>query len=310
MLDQQRLEAALDRDGDPLDLLRLALEPAADPVADPADTGLQGPQQLTGADELLPAGEDLAAQQAAVGGRLGDVAPRLVVGAVHVVAAAVAVISTWAAWAVATSLGPPARPTGRPRRGSAGRRPRGRSRRRRAARARCGSRATSRRPAAARPRRRAAPSTVNSGERSRPRSREHLLQVRGDLVAGAGRDPVEHDRDRGAALGGRAQEVPGHLVGVAGGRGDEEPEVGGGQQLGGERAVADLDRVDVRGVEDRQARRARSRPARAGATGVAGGRRGAREVGQDAGVVEPAGVGRVEAPAPATGSSGAARRAR
>ena len=130
-------------------------------------------------------------------------------------------------------------------------------------------------------------STVNSGERSRPRSRQHLLQVRGDLVARAGGDPVEHDRHRGAALGRRPQEVPRHLVGVAGGRGDEQPQVGRCEQLGGQGAVADLDGVDVGGVEDRQAgghgvdRHELERPR------VASRPSAARQVGQDPGVVEP-----------------------
>ena len=62
------LEAGLDRDGDPLGLLRLALDRVDEPVAQPADPGLQRLEQLAGADELLPAGEHLAAQQGAVGG--------------------------------------------------------------------------------------------------------------------------------------------------------------------------------------------------------------------------------------------------
>ena len=79
---------------------------------------------------------------------------------------------------------------------------------------------------------------------------EHPGQVGGHglqrLVGGA----VEHDRDRGGPVGGLAQEAPRHLVGVPGGGGDEEPQVGGGQQLGGQGAVALLHGVDVGGVED------------------------------------------------------------
>ena len=76
----------LDRDGDPLGLLRLALDRVDDPVAQPADPGLERLEQLAGADELLPARQHLAAQQGAVGGRLGDLRTTAVVGRVGVVA--------------------------------------------------------------------------------------------------------------------------------------------------------------------------------------------------------------------------------
>ena len=86
---------------------------------------------------------------------------------------------------------------------------------------------------------------------------QHPGQVGGDGADGVRRGAVEHDRHGGTALGGLAQEVPRHLVGVPGGGGDEEPEVGGGQQLGGQGAVALLDRVDVGCVEDGEALRHR-----------------------------------------------------
>jgi hypothetical protein len=70
VLEDQRLEAGLDGDGDPLGLLRLALDRVDQAVAEPADLGLQALEQLAGADELLPAGQHLAAQQGAVGGRV------------------------------------------------------------------------------------------------------------------------------------------------------------------------------------------------------------------------------------------------
>ena len=73
--------------------------------------------------------------------------------------------------------------------------------------------------------------------------------MRGDLVRGLGRHAVEHDGQRGAALLRGPQEVPGDRVGVAGRGRDEEPQVGGGEQLGGELAVGGDDRVDVGGVE-------------------------------------------------------------
>ena len=50
----------------------LPLHGVDDPVAEPADLGLQRLEQLAGADELLPAGQHLAAQQGAVGGGLDD----------------------------------------------------------------------------------------------------------------------------------------------------------------------------------------------------------------------------------------------
>ena len=108
-----------------------------------------------------------------------------------------------------------------------------------------------------------------------------------------GGGPVEHDRDGGAAVGGLLEEVPRHLVGVARGRGHEQPEVGRREQLGGERAVALLDRVDVGGVEQGEPLRDRGRGDQLERAGVAGGARRAFEVGQDPARVEPVGVGRV-----------------
>ena len=80
VLEDQRLEPGLDGDGDPLGLLRLAADGVDDPVAQPADAGLERLEQLTGPDELLPAREHLAAQQGAVGRRLADLPDRVVVG--------------------------------------------------------------------------------------------------------------------------------------------------------------------------------------------------------------------------------------
>jgi hypothetical protein len=74
--------------------------------------------------------------------------------------------------------------------------------------------------------------------------------VRADLSHRLHCRSVQDDRYGRAALGSQLQEVPGNLVGVAGGRGDEQPQVSGREQLSGERAVALLDRVDVRRVED------------------------------------------------------------
>ena len=88
VLEDEGLEAGLDGHGDAFGLLGLALDGVDDPVADPADAGLQRPQQLAGADELLPAGQHLAAQQGAVGRRLADRGHGPVVGLVGVLAQA------------------------------------------------------------------------------------------------------------------------------------------------------------------------------------------------------------------------------
>ena len=84
VLEDQRLQPGLDRDGHPLGLLGLALDRVDHAVADPADPGLQRPEQLAGADELLPAGQHLAAQQGAVGRGLGHRRDRAVVRRVGV----------------------------------------------------------------------------------------------------------------------------------------------------------------------------------------------------------------------------------
>ncbi len=227
-----------------------------EPVAQPADAGLERAQQLAGADELLPAGEHLAAQQRAVGGGADDVGDRL-------------------------------RRRRRRRRALSPRRSRSaRGRRRRRGRLRRVMRADG-----------AVEGLAHDlgarvdvvGQRLEPgadlgdvvgRQQPVLVDLAlGDdeerrvLEAAAGEHPrqvgrdgldrlvgraVEDDRDRGRPLGGLLEEAPRHLVGVARGRGDEQPQVGGGQQLGGEQPVALLDRVDVGGVEDREARAART----------------------------------------------------
>ncbi len=83
-------------------------------------------------------------------------------------------------------------------------------------------------------------------------SLEHAGEVRGDLVGRARRHPVEHHRERGPAVAGGLQQVPGNGVGVPGGGRDEEPEVGGGQQLQRELPVALDDGIDVGCVEEGQ----------------------------------------------------------
>ncbi len=50
---------------------------------------------------------------------------------------------------------------------------------------------------------------------------QHRREMAAHLVLRPRRHPVEHDRNRGAALDGGTQQVPGHGVGVACGRRDE-----------------------------------------------------------------------------------------
>ena len=165
---------------------------------------------------------------------------------------------------------------GRPRRGARRRRP-GRRTSRGAGRRR--ARAAGRRAASSRGRRTAA--------RRPGRARRASRQVRGDVVLGARRHPVEHDGQRGAALLRGLQEVPRHRVGVAGGGGDEQPEVGGGEQLGGEPAVGADHGVDVGGVEDGEPGVERRRGDELERAVVGAGAAGAGQLGQHAGVGEP-----------------------
>ncbi len=67
--------------------------------------------------------------------------------------------------------------------------------------------------------------------------------------------PVEHHRDARAALLGTVERLPGQGVAVAGGRGDEQPEVGRLQELVRRRAVLLEEGVEVRGVHQRGAAR-------------------------------------------------------
>ena len=127
--------------------------------------------------------------------------------------------------------------TGRERRGRAGGRPRA---------------APPRRPAAGRP--------------ARPRSASMLRRCAATSGDGLGRDAVEHERQRGAAVARRLQQLPRHGVGVAGGGRDEQPRVGRGEQLPRERAVGLHHRVDVGRVEQGEARRQRLASARAAAS--------------------------------------------
>jgi hypothetical protein len=83
---------------------------------------------------------------------------------------------------------------------------------------------------------------------------EQLLEVRRDVVLGALGYPVEQHRQRGAALLRGLQDVPRHGVRIAGGGGDEQPEVGCGEQLRREPPVGRHDGVDVGSVEEGEPR--------------------------------------------------------
>ena len=74
---------------------------------------------------------------------------------------------------------------------------------------------------------------------------EHLPQMRRHLATGVLRHAVENERERRSPVTRRTEEFPGHRVGVAGGRRDEEPSVCGGKELVGECAVLSEDGVDV-----------------------------------------------------------------
>ena len=66
LVDDQRVQAVLDRLLDPCCRLWAAPDEGCDPVAQYTDLVLQRAEELTGADEVLPAGEHLATEEAAV----------------------------------------------------------------------------------------------------------------------------------------------------------------------------------------------------------------------------------------------------
>ena len=80
---------------------------------------------------------------------------------------------------------------------------------------------------------------------------------RDDLVG----HPVEDGDERGVVLLGGTQQMPGHRVGVPGGRGDHDPDVGRADQFGGEHPVVGHEGVDVGRVEEGE-------PAREGVGGL------------------------------------------
>ncbi len=67
--------------------------------------------------------------------------------------------------------------------------------------------------------------------------------------------PVEHGDQGGVVLLGGTQQMPGHGVGVPGGRGDHHPDVGGADQFGRQYAVVGDEGVDVGRVQEGDAGR-------------------------------------------------------
>ena len=139
---------------------------------------------------------------------------------------------------------------------------------------------------------------------------EHVAEVRGDLAGRVGRYAVEDECDRRAALPRAAEQLPRHRVRVPRRRRDEQPGIRRREQLGAEGSVLRDDRVDVGRVEQRQPLGqplGRSQPQLVG-PGVAAGDAGER--GEDAVVGEPADVVRVahEHRAPRRRSQHARRR--
>ncbi len=72
-------------------------------------------------------------------------------------------------------------------------------------------------------------------------------------ASAAGGHAVQHHGHHDVPGGGVQEQLPGDGVGVAVGRGDEDPQVGRGEQLAGEPAVVIGDGVDVRGIQQRNA---------------------------------------------------------
>src|SRR6478609_9681349 len=284
VLEDERLEAGLDRHGDPLGLLRLALDGIDDAVPDPPDARLERAEQLAGADELLPARQDLAAQQGAVGRRLADGRHGPVVGLVGVLAQAAYGVDL-----LGGGVGHRVRTTSE----RADRAVEGLLHHRLACLLVVGERAEPL-PDLHHRRRGQQPqlgdlALLDDEERGvlEAAAGQHPGEVRGDGVHRLGRGAVEDDGDRGRAVRGLAEEVPGHLVGVARGRGDEEPQVGGGEQLGRQHAVLLLDRVDVGCVEDGEAGRHDRRRHELQRGGVVGLAVDPLELGQQAVLAEP-----------------------
>ena len=285
---------------------RGARDEAAQPVAQPADARLQRAHQVARAHDVVPAREHLAAQQRAAADRVVDLGDRGGVRAVDRLA------QHGRGLQLLRQRGLDGRGAPRQALQRAGQRPphelrRAPARRRRGRRAtaRTGRERRRREPAGLE---RASPAPRAAACRGSPCSASMPSRCGPDVVRGLLRHAVEHDGQRGAAVAGGVQQVPRHGVGVAGRGGHEQPGVGGGEELGGERAVGLHHRVDVRRVEQRQARREAVGRAQRG--GRRAGRRRRSCARGRAGCGRPRTTGRPPGGrrAPARGSSGAARR--
>ncbi len=89
-----------------------------------------------------------------------------------------------------------------------------------------------------------------AGDVAEPGLGEQGAVLPGDLGDDLVGHAVEDGDEGGVVLLGGAQQVPGDGVGVAGGRGDHDPDVGGADQFGGEGAVVGDQGVDVGRVEE------------------------------------------------------------
>ena len=269
---------------------RRTLDGSREAIAPLADRGLDLPEELAGADELLPAREYLAAKKGAVGHSVLDLAvgslELLVDGAPQTVLCRALFVGR---------LGEPARAVTQ----------RGNSAPQRLA-DDDGSRTgvgregvepcLEARHGLLRKMTLGGQGGLGDGEHGgggETLLAQHRHQVRANLLDRLGWHAVEDDRDGRAPLRGCAEQVPRHGIGVAGGRGDEEPKIGGSEQLPGEFAVGLDHGVDVGGVEQRHPRRQGGRADQSHGAGLRLGGLGARDPrqsGQDAVVREPVSV--------------------
>ncbi len=259
----------------------------AQAVAQPADAAFERAHEVAGADHLVPARQHLAAQQRAAAHGLVDLVERARRRRAPRPRAAPAPRPP--ARRARPARSPPAAGSSRARPPASG--ARARRAPRRPPPARRASRAPARAPppAAGRPPARSPRPPAARCRRARAR-RASRAGGPAPRRAASARDAVEDERDGGAAVARRLQHVPRHRVGVARGGRHEQPRVGRGQQLPGERPVGLHDGVDVGRVEEGEPRRERvgRRQLEPAGRRVAAGRAG--EAREDAVVLEPAHV--------------------
>ena len=284
---QQRLQPGFDRYLQIRGAGGFSFERGDQPVPQPADLLLQGAEELAGADEFVPASQYLPAQQRPVGGLHLHGADGLGVGVIHLGPERVDHLEL-----LVDRCGEPWRPSHQ-RTDRAVERPVDHLGPAGLIVGDAGQPAANRLDGGGRQQALFVDGGLRDGEQRRsgqPTLAHQLAEVRRDLRHGPRRDPVEHHRHGGAAFGGRQQELPRHGVGITGRRGDEEPQVGGRQQLSRELPVLRDDRVDVRSVEDGQTLRNRVVDHQDQRPRVVRGSAGPRQSGQDPVVSEPPGV--------------------